>query len=99
MKQETTLSQRYASVCLKRLRRVAKAVRQANGQHVKLRCLLKPTKKQAVATKADFYINLFSIFDPQIKKQKNKKGLKKNKKKNIGEIISHSGYIPKPSNS
>lgn len=52
-----------------------------------------------MATKADFYIGLFSILDPQIKEKKNKKGLKKNKKKNISKVVAHTRYISKPSNS
>ena len=51
-----------------------------------------------MATKADFYISLFSILDPQIKEKKNKEGLKKNKKKDISEVVAHSRYISKPSN-
>jgi len=52
-----------------------------------------------VATKANFYISLFSILEPKKKKQKNKKGLKKNKQKDIGKVVAHSGCIAKPCNS
>ena len=49
--------------------------------------------------KAKFYVSLFSLLEPQVAKKKNKKGLKKNKKKDIGKVIAHSGYITKPCNS
>ena len=99
MKQATILSQPYVSVYLKRLRRGAKAVNRGSGLREKLRCWRNNTKKRVVVIKADFYINLFSILDPKIKEKKNKKGLKKNKKKNISKVIAHACYISKPSNS
>jgi len=99
MKQGTTLSQPCVSVYLKRLRRGAKAVKQASGLQEKLRCLPNNTKMPVAATKVDFYVSLFSILDPKIKEKKNKKGLKKNKKKNISKVIAHACYISKPSNS
>jgi len=46
--------------------------------------------KKSSKKKAGFYIALFSILDPQVKEQQDKKGLKKNKKKNIGEVVAHS---------
>jgi hypothetical protein len=55
--------------------------------------------KKAVKRRAKFYINLFSILYPEVKEKQDKKRLKKNKKKDVGEVISHASYIAKPSNS
>ena len=99
MKQGIIQSPPCVKSFLIKLKRAVKAVSRGNGQREKLKCLPSGTKKKAAATQAEFYINLFSILDPQIHKQKNKKRLKKNKQKDIGKVIAHSGYIAKPRNS
>ena len=53
MKQETIRSRQCESGCFKKLKLVIRAVDQANGRLVKLRCLLNNIKKTVEATETN----------------------------------------------